>query len=78
MDTANWCSVVSASETYCCGFGAKAGCIAHGLNYNGPDSPCEVRVVTSDDGTITCEGIQEESGYVDDCPCEGGWWLVLL
>ncbi|CAM9741243.1 unnamed protein product, partial [Ectocarpus sp. 8 AP-2014] len=71
LQLAGWCSVVSDSDTYCCGFGAKASCLARGLEYEGPETPCEVRLVTSDDGTTTCEGLQGESGNLEAaCDCE--------
>lgn len=61
---------MSDTETYCCGFGARASCIARGLDYSGPDTPCEVRLVESD-GETTCEGLSGSSGYVEDCDCIG-------
>lgn len=79
IDTAGWCSVVSDSDTYCCGFGAKASCLARGLEYAGPETPCEVRLVTSDDGTTTCEGLEGESGNLEvDCDCEGACVVGFL
>lgn len=65
----DWCNTVSEGETYCCGFGAQASCIARGLDYSGPDTPCEVRLVTGDDGTISCEGLSNSSGNLDNCDC---------
>lgn len=62
---------VSDTETYCCGFGGQASCIARGLTYTGPDTPCEVILVTASNGTISCEGIAEESGNLEDCGCDG-------
>lgn len=71
FSSSDWCVTVSDSETYCCGFGGQASCIARGLSYTGPDTPCEVILVTSSNGTMSCEGIAEESGNLEDCGCDG-------
>ena len=66
--------MVSDSETYCCGFGARASCISRGLDYSGPSTPCELRLIKDSDGTEVCEGLENESGNLDpdiDCNCEG-------
>ena len=66
--------MVSDSETYCCGFGGRASCISRGLDYTGPNTPCELKLITTDEGT-SCEGIEGTSGNLDediDCNCEGG------
>lgn len=78
--TGSWCNDVSETETYCCGFGAQASCVARGLDYSGSSTPCEVKLVTSDDGT-TCEGIDGVSGNLSEdagCNCEGGLGWVWL
>lgn len=62
---------------YCCGFGAQAACIARGAEYTGEDSPCEVRIVTNDDGSTSCEGLGNESGNLEACPCESEWREVF-
>ena len=64
---------MSDSDIYCCGFGGQASCIARGLDYSGPNTPCEVRLVTDDEGVMTCVGLEGESGNLDTCNCEGGW-----
>lgn len=77
--------MVSDSETYCCGFGARASCISRGLDYSGPTTPCEVRLVTDSDGQESCVGLEGTSGNLDeeiDCNCEGegarSWCVVSL
>lgn len=72
--TGSWCTVVSDTETYCCGFGARASCISRGLEYSGPSTPCELRLVRDSDGVESCEGLEGSSGNLDediDCNCEG-------
>ena len=74
LTESDWCNSVSDSETYCCGFGGQASCIARGLDYSGPNTPCEVKLVTNN-GVTTCEGQSGTSGNLSEgsCDCESGW-----
>lgn len=66
----DWCVNVSEGETYCCGFGARASCLSRGFEYEGPNTPCELRLSTDNDGVTTCEGLAGSSGFVENCPCD--------
>lgn len=65
---------MSDSETYCCGFDARASGISGGLDCSGPSTPCELKLVSDSDGIQSCEGLEGPSGNLDediDCNCEG-------